>query len=330
MASLITTTDKVREFATVNANMSFENLKPHIDAVEADIIIPALSPAMHSVIAVTGALSTKLDQLRTLAQRALANLALYEGAKGDFQVELGDGGMRQSHGQDMKPVFERNVRDYQQDKFLKGYQALDAMLVFLEENESDSVFSPWKTSSAYTIYAKNFIRSGADFRKYYTLVQSRYLFLQMLPDMESAEEGIVKETLHQTLYNTVKTTWGNGTITADNLKLIPYIQKLVADTTIAKGLDKLSIKVDQRGITVYLSGSTDTTEQAIPAPQDKINRLMALATREAELSAKRLSAFLQLNKADYPDYTSDPAYNENSPQVLGGVTSENGKVVVGI
>jgi hypothetical protein len=330
MASLITTTDKVREFATVNANMDFDNIKPHIDTVEYDIIIPALSPAMHADIAVTGSLSPLLTELRTLAQRALANLALYEGSKGDFQVELGDGGMRQSHGQDMKPVFERNLRDYQKDKFLKGYQALDAMLVLLETNEDNSDFAPWKSSSAYTIYAQNFIRSGAVFRKYYTLVQSRWLFLQLLPVMEAAENGIVKELLHPTLFNTVKTTWADGSISADNLKLIPYIQQLVADTTIAKGLDALSINVDERGITVYLSGSTDTTEHRQPAPQDKINRLMDIAKGNAALAAKRLSAFLQANKADYPEYTNDPEYNADSPQVLGGISSTYGKVIAGI
>ncbi len=329
MPSIVTTTDTVRLFATVDANMSFNSIKPHIDTVEETIIIPALSQAMYDIIAGTG-LTTKQQTLLKLAQRALVNLALFEGAKGDFQVNVDNGGIRQAHSENLKPAFERNIRDYKQDKFLKGYQALDAMLVFLEENESDADFDAWKTSTSYTKYAENFIRSATDFRKHYTLVQSRYLFIQLLPDMVAAEEGIVKDILHETLYNTLKSTWADGSITADNRKLIPYIQQLIAHTTISKGLDKLSIKVDERGITIYQSGSTDTTEQAMPADQAKIARLVALATAEAERSAKRLIQYLQDNKTLYADYTSDPAYNEYSPVPLGGITSENEKVIVGL
>lgn len=327
MASIVTSTPTIRKFATVDANLTFENIKPHIDTVEQQILIPNLSKAMHDVL-VGNSLTAKQTILLELAQRALVNLALYEAAKGDFQVNFDDGGIRQSHNDNMKPAFERNIRDYKQDKFLKGYQALDSMLVYLEENENDSDFSAWKSSSSYTKYNENFIRSGADFRKHYTLVQSRYLFIQLKPEMVAAEEGVVKDILHPTLYNTLKTTWGNGSITNNNKKLIPYIQKLVADTTIAKGLIKLSINVDERGITVYQTSSTDTTEQAMPANQNKIDRLVELAKREAELSAKRLAQFLQANKTDYPEYTSDPEYNPDSPQQLGGFTSTNGKVAM--
>jgi hypothetical protein len=325
MATLITTIDEVRQFATVSANMDIDNLAPHLDLIEEREIIPALGAAQFATITGTG-LSGVLAQLQKLARRALVNLALYEGALGDFKVVMGDGGLRQEHSSNLKPAFERDTRDYIQDKFLKGYQALDAMLVFLEENENESALAPWKSSSAYTKYKELFLPSAADFKKYYSLVQSRYLFIQLRPDLEAAQEGEIADTLLPTLYNTLKSTWADGTISADNRKLIPLIQRAMAHLTIANGLNKLAVKVDQRGITVYQSSSTDTVEQAIAAEQSKTQSLITRAQEEAALSLKRLTQFLQANIADYADYANDPAYNADAPVVKGGISSELGRI----
>lgn len=325
MASIIQDIDTVREYATVAPSMHFDNVKPHINYVTDKYIIPLLGQTLYDAICPTN-LTGILLKLQNIARRATANLALYEGAKGDFQVTVGDGGIRQAHSEELKPAFERNIRDYRHDKFLKGYEGLDDMLAFLYANKDDADFLSWKTDK-YSSFSKLFIRSGKEFAAYYPLVQSYYLFNLLQFDIESAED-LVKDTLKPTLFATVKTEWQNGSIAGDKAKLIPYIQSIIAHRAIATGLRKISVAVDERGITLYQSGSTDTTEQATPASEGRIERLIQFAVAEADKGVKYLANYLQANANLYTEYTSDPAYNANAPETKGDVSSTNGNVVI--
>ena len=306
---LVRTIAEVRKYLPVNISDDFTNISPFIKQSERDFVIPLIGKELYD------AMENDYDDMseaeiavQPFIQEAITLYAYYL-AIPHIQVEVGDAGIRVSKTDTKTAAFQYMVNDLQSSILRQAMSAADAMLEFLDENQDN--YDEWVSSSAFTEFKSYFIPNSKKFTELYSAMgNSRLNFLRVKSQMKKVEEMVIQSELSTAYYLQLKTTLADGSITNADKIIVDFVQKVVANLTIAKAIDELAVQIDEQGVFKFDStGSRLTINPKTPSSDDTLDELEASAQEDGLAYLKMLKDYLFANIGNYPTYAGSTAYN---------------------
>lgn len=196
----------IEEFGIVDKNMKLARLGTYITDAEEQYIIKAIGQAQYDDLqekyddAPGTPLSEAYEALLGKVQVAVRNMALYIGFP-KLNLRISDLGVLKALSNDYESASGGEIYFARIQFLLDGYKALDALLKFLEENKTD--YPIW-AGDARPDFKKFFINTAEEFNKHVNISESRWLFMQLIQQMELVELLQVKGMLGAQFFNELK------------------------------------------------------------------------------------------------------------------------------
>lgn len=231
----------------------------------------------------------KLAALLPYVQSALARFTLLV-ASPFLDVNIGSTGYTTSSTENMVAASAARVDKLDKGLEKLGWDAIESMLAFLEENKSD--YPEWVSSTAYTMHITGIVNTASEFDNEFNIDNSRLTFLAYRPNITRIETLYIKPAISDQLFAEIVSQIKSGILTDPIKKLLPLLRTAIVMFVVSK----------ERG--------------------DNFN-----AAATAFLSeAKNL---LDLNSTDYPLYASSSIYRGGSTaQTTFYENTEDSKIFV--
>jgi hypothetical protein len=259
---------------------SFENLEPDLRLAEREKLRPVLGPALHNDLSalsdadIDAALADPADVqggLLRLVHEALANLGLLEYLPLN-QLQIGDGGVYVTSG-GSRP-FQWQIDQLSASLRRKGYNALEAILAYLEAHASD--FPAWTTSAAAVQARELLIPSATEFTKHYDIGDSRLTYQALLSVMRKVERFDLEACLSAEYLLELKTQLIAGTVTPDNqLVLDSYLRPALAHLVVAKAVKEVGLSFNGAAVELNVYRPDNANSKEADASLDELLKLKA-------------------------------------------------------
>lgn len=221
-------------------------------------------------------------------------------------VVIDDIGVSAIHSETKKPAFEHQLRSLKKSLKVTGYNAMEDLLVFLEENISD--YPDWVSDTADEESRQYFINSATVFQEYVNIQNSRVMYLEMLPVMKRMESDDIAATICQELFDEIKSQLTSLTLSVENSALLSYIRGAVAHLTWSRSLVELAVTIDEEGIHLLNNSFAGTVNALTPAEMDRINSISINHEHIGQGYLGKLKNYLQNNADSYPLYKESDCY----------------------
>lgn len=320
MAQLFKSTDEIRKYLAIDANMYFDTLKPAVQEAE-DLFIKPLLGDFYAVLLAdyTDNTDENGDDVNMAAdnkallpyvQRCLAHYSVYLSVE-TIGVQMGSSGINQSFGANSQPAPRWKIRDLQASLVQKGDRFADRLLEYLEENASASKYGAWYADiEANTRMSGLIVHSTTVASRYIDINGSRRLFLRLKKRIQQIESSYIRSLICVDQYDELVTQLQTGSLTSANEALIGKIEPVVAKKALYETLPALKISVTPEGI--HLLSVTDSAIVQQSASKEDISALKC-SLKEGELGYLRdeeaLRKFISDNISDYPLIASSPCYS---------------------
>lgn len=322
MAYFFSTISELKEQIGGGANVSLEisSLDPSIaDAMDLHIR-PVLGQEFTSELLLEWiaseaetpiALSDETVELLPYLRRALAKLAMYEYAK-IGGIQFSEAGIMRVETENSKSAYKYQENQYKQYMLTAGYEAIEQMLMFLNDNRAD--YTTWRDSDEGERSRSSFLNYAADFRLVQGKGISRYTFDILRPIMEDIETFAILPLIGDEQFDALKTAIaGTAAISATDKQLIAAIQRAVAAFALKEATQKLLVQTDGNNIV--------QTEALEPQSYNKTSppstQVISLSLYQQDVWANRLiSNILRILVAGGNDYPLYVAFKEAEAEAL--------------
>jgi len=312
--------EEIKQYISVNVSLELDTVKPYITQAERKYIKRLLGTAQYNELLsyynstnISGsgsgsgtnlATPAKLAELLEYVQLPLINLACYMGF--DMLVtKLGNMGAYRAENDKQKGLYQYQEVSMKNTFKTSGFDALDDLLVYLEENKAD--FPNWLNSSAYTNTRLNFINSTSEFDQIYPINDSRLVFLTLKKYMRLIENSEIVGGICKTQFDEIKTQIAADSLSAANLALLPDLQTAVAYLTIARAANEMGLTWSDKGL--YFEMNQENLKKQQPADTERIDAIVRNAKKTGMDALEAVREYMVNNIADYPLYEASVLYN---------------------
>lgn len=182
----------------------------------------------------------KLDQLVHRIQAAHVFKAYLDFAKNN-DLSHGNSGRRIMVGTEEKPAFEWMIEADNRALLRKAYDALDALLFFLEENAAESDFAPWKNSEERKRLRGYLVANVTAFEAVFPIDTSMRFFMLVRPFMADVEKRYILPVMGATRYQALIDKLANGTeLQSGDKQLLALASPPVVYYTLEQAMFKLA------------------------------------------------------------------------------------------
>ena len=300
-----------------------ENLEPDLRLAERQHLRSVLGPALYNDLSalsdanIEAALADPADVqggLLRLVHEALANLGLLEYLPLN-QLQVNDAGVYVTSG-GSRP-FQWQIDQLTASLRRKGYNALEAVLVYLEAHAAD--FPAWTSSVAAVQARELLIPSATEFTKHYDIDGSRLTYQALLPLMRKVERFDLEALLSAEYLLELKTQLIAGTLTPDNqLVLDNYLRPALAHLVVAKAVFEVGLSFNGAAVELNVYRPDNANAKEADANLDE---LLKLKSRQAHddgvvyLTKLRRYINMRASATRYATYFNSSAYvDPTAPQ----------------
>lgn len=303
---LFKTIAEIQTIMPIGAGNDFNKLKPHIQNAENRFLKPLLGAGMYDELqefydteypAQPTEVQEATKELLGKVQHAVIHLAYFVGF--DFMnATISSSGFQRTEGDKVKGLFkyqEDNLKQYFADS---GYNALDDVLVFLEENIAH--FGEFAAEAQYTALKTSFLPTVKIVEEIpFNIQNSRLTLLAMQPSVKFVEDTTIRTTLGDPLYLALKEEMASDNPNEDYTTLVPYIRKPLVYLASALLMEETGATLGDKGL--YFE-KTDTTMQntRIKSPAEK-ERIAAMIARNRMMGNAYLDQLKSHLTANFPD-----------------------------
>lgn len=294
--ALFKTIDELREYLDIPAGNSITRLMPLVGPATLKYIKPVVGDELLARLETYYEDSdpdpdTELDALLVMVQRPLAHFIFFEGIP-DLDLVITDSGFAVVHNQNLTPASKDRVAAFRKSKETLGYDGIEQLYHFLEENEDD--YPEWIDSEAYSRHFELFIHSAIELEDYVVTGRSRRKYLDLVPTMKRVERFSLIPVMSEALADKIKLEIASGEVSEPTRKALELIRGAVANLSMAE-----LIEIDSSDITVY------SAVNYLSLKKDEKQQYQLAGTRY--LSA--LKGLLDGNISDYPEYAQSDIYD---------------------
>ncbi|MFY0628688.1 MAG: hypothetical protein JXR07_20515 [Reichenbachiella sp.] len=244
-------------------------------------------------------------ELLTYVQPIIANLSFWMFLdKGNVSID--DTGIYAVHTETKKPAFEWQVKAVRRTFKRTGFNAIDNLIEFLEDNSAD--YPDWTSSSADEEARKFFLNTAIQYHEYVSIKESRYMFMALLPIMKRVELQEVSATISKELFEEIKDQLSSLTISLTNADLLYNLKGSIAHLSWSFALLELPVIIDSDGIQLLDSSYSGSD---IKLSESDAKRINAISIRHEKIGMsylEKVKDYLQENADDYPLYKASDCY----------------------
>jgi hypothetical protein len=191
------------------------------------------------------------------------------------------------------------------------YRALDDLIKFLDRSKtntetSTTLYTIWTTSDAFKATHNLFIRTVAEFDRFFT-IKSRLLLIKLAPALFECEQYKIKPRVGASKFTALKQALIAGTPTStDDLELIRLIQKASVFYALAWAMPRLSVQLFPEGVMQTMV-------------KDKAKTAAKLDTQDAKMAFENdfEKTLLEIETLLAPPPTIDENTNINPEMIYG-------------
>lgn len=307
--ALVETIQEIKEHCSiVDLNISVDSLKSYLRKAE-QYVKECLGTELYNDIVANYPDNLTADQLELMPyiQMPLVNIGLWKWINGG-QLQVSDKGVQIDHSGDTKTAFQWQIDNWKEDLDSAGFDGLDELLQYLEDNKA--TFTTWVAdTNAFTINKTFFNADSKSFSKVVNIGDSRRTFKALYPYMEMAHDMEIKPTLGDAFYDELKSALLAGTLTSDQLKLVPMLKKIEAYFAMSKAYGPLRFVANSTGIRVHETLSSienAATKKAATAIDTQRNA--ASMEEYGKFYLKTLVKYLNDNASTYATWYASDKY----------------------
>lgn len=290
---LFKTTAQIQLYFPVDKDFSYDRLKPFIQDAEDNYIAKVLGAAQLAALQTaleTNTFTTPLTNLLDAVRKPLIKLTFYAAAP-TIKLRWNNGGIQKLESADYSNAEGGDVYFARVQHLIDGYRGLDALYKFLFDNKAS--YPLWTADSSYTQFTTYFVNTSEKFGQHVAACKNRWLYAQLIPEMDTVEQLRIKGALGETFYNTLKTKFAAGTLTSEETTLVNKLSKVIALFTYAKVLTDPTIRETLR---IANAASADDLSNKGTATADYRAEYAALASqKEKEAESLMAQAITYLN-----------------------------------
>lgn len=324
--ALIKTIEEIKKYCSiVELNMAIESLESYLGKAE-KYVKECLGDDTYTALVTNyndDGDDADLQALLPYVQAPLVNIALYFWINGG-QLQVSDKGVQVDHSGTTKTAFQWQVDAWREDLDRDGWDALDALLSFLEKNKA--TYTDWADDAvAFTINKQYFNPDAETFSTVINIGGSRRSFKALMPYMQLAHDMYLAPELGDEFYAELKQALTDDDMTDEQKALLPYLRKCEAYFTMSKAYQELRFVFKSNGIRVY------ETLNSI----ENMNTAKSISAKDAETYAnsqleygkfylKKLIAFLNKNADDYTTWKGSELYTDPAAERTDSMYQGNG------
>ena len=252
---LFTTIAEIKAVLPVGAGNDYNRLKPHIANAENRYIKPLLGTNMYDELveffeadypATPNNAQIAMKELLGKVQFSVIHLAYFIGF--DFlNVSVSDAGFLRTESTEKKGLFryqEDNLKDYFKNA---GFDALDDVLVYMEENIAN--FSEFKSSASWTEFREMFIPTVKILEQIpFNINGSRLTFLALKPYFSYIEDTELSKLLGAITFAEIKDEMAKDQPAAKVTAILPYIRKPLIYLASAMLMEETGATLGDKGL----------------------------------------------------------------------------------
>lgn len=285
-------------------------IKPYINEAQETILERALGPEIIQALEAyrdTPTGDVKMDILLRKTQRALAWYAYLKYLP--FAIgNDGDNGLQEMGGENNQPVrigvLDKRIRETERN----AVQALEAVLLYLEQNLSD--FLDYKNSETAKATRALFVSSATIMSEFLPIIEGNYrLFINIRPYLKLAERDFLLPRIGRAQFDRLKTALVAGTLTADEKELLFAIRRALSHTAYYMALPNMQFVMLGNGNIRVLS-DFDGIYNAKAPDNETILSLVRASETESKKWQNALRTYLSRNFEKFPDYALSQAAKE--------------------
>lgn len=314
--SLITTTEEIKKYISVNMSTEIRTIKPYIKQAETKFIRPLLGDLLFARLqeyyngsgsSSSSSGSAIMDELLEKVQLPLIYYAYHLYAP-IGAVMISDSGIHISVHDNKKTAFEWQVDKVEKSILNTAFDFSEYLLEWLE-TEIDE-FEEWFESDAYTESHDLFINKAKDFNKEFEINNSRLLFVKLKPIIKSIENKFIVKTISSELAKEIKSQIVSGKVKDKNQLVLDLIKPALAHLTMARALTELSVDILPDAVSEKIIGTNITMNAKNAVSPQKLYALKEELTNDGNAEIKALQEFLDNNADDYLLYKDSSIYKD--------------------
>lgn len=293
--ALVKSEADIKQYINTDASFNFKTVLPYIELAEDDVKrvlgVEQYNELNDYYNGVNAGIS-ELSDLLPYAQRPIIYFAFLKGLD-KFNVSIGNNGIGVISNSNLAPASEKRVENLRASIANGGWDSLEYLLQFLEENIDD--YPLWESSDAYAYQYEFLISSARKFDELYKIDRSRLTFLEWRPTMADVELLQMNPVVGVEFMDELKTQIKADNVSAANLKVLPHLQKALAYLTAAAVKEPSTGKSSTYGITMR-DFSLEQKQQTLS---------------KGEHYLRMVKTMLDAAPDDYPTYKASSVYIED-------------------
>ncbi len=293
--ALVKTVAEIKKYFTADSSFNFDTILPYIELAEDDVKRILGEAQYNELDDYYNGVNTglpELDELLPYAQRPIVYFAFLKGLD-KFNVSIGNFGIGIIHSTNLAPASEKRVENLRQSISDGGYDALEYLLQFLEDNIDD--YPLWEASDRYVYQYEYLISSARKFDELYKIKRSRLTFLNWRPTMADVELLQMNPVVSKDLMDELKTQIKADNVSVNNLLILNNLQKALAYLTAAD----------------MQQPNKSGDYQSNPAMDSYAEKNTILLKRKGESYLMLVKTLLDASPTDYPTYAASSVYIAN-------------------
>ncbi len=292
---LLSNITEIKTFLPIGTGNDFNRLKPHIINAENKYIKTLLGTNMYnellefyeiSPVESPSEIQIAMNELLQKTQHSIIHLAYFVGY--DFlNVSATDTGFQRIESEHKKGLFkyqEDNLKQYFSDA---GFNSLDTILVFLEQNIQH--FAEFKNSPNWTEFKASFIPTVDVVEQIpFNIFDSRLTFLNLKPHIAFIEDTTIRIALGETIYQEIKTEMVKDNPEEKITAILPYIRKPLIYFASALLMEETGATLGNNGL-FFEKTDANSPDNRIKGPSTE-ERIMAMIKRNRNIGNAYLDA----------------------------------------
>ncbi|HRZ98346.1 MAG TPA: hypothetical protein P5084_12390 [Paludibacter sp.] len=270
---------EIRPYVSVARSTQFSNLEASLLSVFENFIRPLLGETMTAKLIAYYSADDPTDKQKRLieiAQRANALLAFWYDYS-EMQLLIDESGSHRQESDTQKTPYKYQEQQLRDGWKMKGFNALDSLLEYLELNVSD--FSEFAASANYTLLKKEIVRSTKEAHECYWINNSRIIFLRLKPHFRIVTDTIIAPRLGD-IYTDMITSLTGTTPDAKYTKLREKLIPVVVFYAVSRLLRE-SGSLTERGLFFEMLKAGDDVHNTQPVGMEQIAPQAAMAEGDA-------------------------------------------------
>jgi len=298
-----------------SASLSFDKMEGSLQNAADMFLLPLLGTAMMAALddIYDDENATETEtQLLTICQLAEANLAMWYNFDA-LQLRITDQGFQRQGSDDWQQAYK-----YQEDRLrdgfkVKGFNALDQLLEFLEEHIED--FTDYEESPAHVARGAAIVKNTAEVDNWVYINHSRLIYLRMANEFPTVEETVLRPAMGDSLFEAFLGWLEDGGYPETYSVTLEQLRKKCARvvvTAAAVRLIQLTGSLTERGLyfqAVAASGSDNNSRT--PADDARIGDRLKFYNDDKELAIAALRRFVNTYYSDLADGKSGQIIRDN-------------------